>query len=334
MNKILLQLNEKTIKVLAVLLGIVIIVVGLMVSVSPILGSIQKNAAAIAKLDAQKNQIESNITRYSSLEKYSKELDVTAAYLNDKFPESSNVPDLISDIANAAQKAGMDKNNVANVTVGTPTQIVEPLGQSGEAVCTALKPGDFAIIIPDIKNSTPDNKIYIMCTEEAIKGLGPNAFYNAATDNAARTCVFAPDIAQGTKFFISVKKCGSGTILPALRESSVQPVSGGQRVPSKPIIALVQGEVAQMSLTITIDSGVGIETIDSFVNNLYGMRRAITINTIKTGVSADRDKTTYTVITGFVYSHTKTVTAKELESSKTSSTSAPEPTPTATGSNK
>ena len=319
MNKILLQLNEKTIKILAILLGIVIVIVGLMISVSPIVGSIQKNASEINKLSVQKAQIESNIKRYSSLEKYKDALDITAVYLNDKFPESSNVPDLISDIANAAQKSGMDKNNVANVTVGTPTQIVEPLGQSGEAVCTSLKPGDFAIMIPDIKNSTPENKIYIMCTEEPVKGLTPNAFYNAATENAARTCIFSPDLAQGTKFFISVKKCGTGTILPALRPESVQPIAGGQRVPAKPIIALVQGEVAQMSLTITIDSGVGIDTIDAFVNNLYGMRRAITISSIKTGVSADRDKTTYTVITGFVYSHTKTVTAKELENSNTGS---------------
>lgn len=313
MKKALLQLSDKSIKILGGLLALTLIFFGFMAAVSPILGSVDKNTAEINKLNAQKQQILQNIERYSSLEKFDKELDATSVFLNDKFPEGSNVPDLISDISSAAVDAGMDSSTIANVTVGTPTQIVEPLGEAGDAVCTSLKPGDFGIIIPDIKNSTDEKKIYIFCTEENIKGVSPTVFYNAAKDNAARTCNFKPDLKEGNKFFVSVEGCGPGAVVPALKPSSVQPIGGGERIPSKPIIALAQGQVAQMPLTITIDSGVDVTTIGSFVNNLYDMRRAITISTIKTGVSQDREKATYTVITGFVYSHTKQITADELK---------------------
>lgn len=318
MNKILLQLSEKSIKILGGFIAFALILIGLVVSVTPIVNNMQANTANINKLSAQKAQIVNNIERYSSLQEYSKELDATAVYLKNKFPEGSNVPDLISDISSAATKAGIESNKIANVTVGTPTQIVEPLGEAGDTICTALKPGDFAIIIPDIKNSTAEKKIYIMCSEEALKNVNAQAFYNAATEKAARTCQFKPDLSEGKKFFISVEKCGTGTVLPALRAGSVQPIAGGERIPAKPILAIIQGEVAQMPLTITVDSGVGVDAIANFVTNLYDMRRAISINTIKTGVSADREKTTYTVITGFVYSHTKTITADELNKTQES----------------
>ena len=313
--KALLQLSEKSIKILGVFLGIALVVIGLIASVSPIFASVEKNTSTLNKLNAQKAQIVSNIDRFSSLQEYSDQLDVTASFLNQKFPEASNVPDLISDISKAATQSGMSTTNITNVTVGTPTQIVEPLGESGDAVCTALKPGDFAIIIPDIKNSTPDKQIYIMCTESPIKGISSGSFYNAATEKAARTCIFNPDIKEGTKFYITVEKCDTGVVLPALKPASVQPIAGGERVPSKPILSTVQGQVAQMPITITVDSGVDVNTIGSFVNNLYNMRRAVTISTIKTGVAADREKTTYTVITGYVYSHSKQVTAEELTKS-------------------
>ena len=315
MKKALLQLSDKSIKILGGLIAVALIIFGFFLSVSPIVNSVEENTAEINKLNAQKQQILNNIERYSSLEKFDKELDATASFLNDKFPEGSNVPDLISDISEAAVKSGMSSSTIANVTVGTPTQIVEPLGEAGDAVCTALKPGDFGIIIPDIKNSTDEKKIYIFCTEEPVKGVTGSAFYNAAKENAARTCTFSPDLKEGNKFYISVNKCGAGAVVPALKPASIQPIGGGEKVPNKPIIAIAQGEVAQMPLTITIDSGVDVATIGSFVNNLYDMRRAITINTIKTGVSQDREKATYTVITGFVYSHTKQITADELKNS-------------------
>lgn len=313
MNKVLLQLNEKTIKTLGVLLGLGLIILGLFVSVSPIQNNIQKTTSDIAKLNAQKAQIVNNIDRYSAIRDFDKELDLTSNYLSNSFPENSGVPELINDISDAAVASGMSPSSVANVTVGTPTQIVEPLGESGGAICANIvKPGDFAKIIPDIKNSTPESTIYIMCTEEAIKGVGSGSFYNAATEDAARTCIFSPDLKEGKEFYIKVTKCGSGAVLPALRPASVQPIGGGERVPAKPILSDVVGEVAQMQLTITIDSGVDINTIASFVNNLYNMNRAVTVSSIKTGVSADREKTTYTVISGYVYSHTKTITADSL----------------------
>lgn len=313
MNKILLQLNEKTLKTLGMLLGAGLIILGLFVSVSPIQANIAKTTSEIAKLNAQKAQIVDNIDRYSAIRDFDKELDLTSVFLSNSFPETSGVPELINDISEAATSAGMSASSVTNVTVGTPTQIVEPLGESGNAICNNIvKPGDFAKIIPDIKNSTPESTIYIMCTEEPIKGIASGSFYNAATEDAARTCIFSPDLKEGKEFYIKVEKCGSGAVLPALKPNSVQPIAGGERVPLKPILSDVVGEVAQMQLTITIDSGVDINTIAGFVNNLYNMNRAVTISSIKTGVSADREKTTYTVISGYVYSHTKTITADSI----------------------
>lgn len=314
MNKVLLQLNEKTLKTLGAVIALVIIVIGLFVSVSPIKNNIEKTTSEVNKLNAQKAQIVDNIKKYSAIRDFDNELDLTSVYLANSFPETSGVPELINDISVAATASGMTKSDIANVTVGTPTQIVEPLGESGGAICNSLvKPGDFAKIIPDIKNSTPEATIYIMCTEEPIKGISANSFYNAATKDAARTCLFNPDLKEGKEFYIKVEKCGSGAVLPALRPASVQPLAGGERIPAKPILSEISGQVAQMQLTITVSSGVDINTISSFVNNLYNMNRVVSISTIKTGVSADREKTTYTVISGYVYSHTKTITADSLE---------------------
>lgn len=313
MNKVLLQLNEKTLKTLGFLVATLIVIVGLFISVSPIKNNIEKTTTEVNKLNAQKAQIIDNIKKYSAIRDFDKELDLTSLYLSKSFPETSGVPELITDISGAANAAGMPTSKVANVTVGTPTQIVEPLGEAGSAICNNIvKPGDFAKIIPDIKNSTAEATVYIMCTEEPIKGVGTNSFYNAATKDAARTCIFNPDLKEGKEFYVKVTKCGSGAVLPALKPGSVQPISGGERVPAKPILAEITGQVAQMQLTITVDSGVDINTIANFVNNLYNMNRTVSISSIKTGVSADREKTTYTVISGYVYSHTKTITADSL----------------------
>lgn len=313
MNKVLLQLNEKTLKTIGFAVAALIVIVGLFVSVSPIKNNIEKTTYEVNKLNAQKAQIVDNIKKYSSIRDFDKELDITSLFLSKTFPETSGVPELITDISNAANNAGMPTSKVANVTVGTPTQIVEPLGEAGSAICNSLvKPGDFARIIPDIKNSTPDATIYIMCTEEPIRNVTNAAFYNAATKDAARACIFTPDLREGNEFYIKVTKCGSGAVLPALKTASVQLITGGPKLPAKPILAEIVGQVAQMQLTITVDSGVDINTIASFVNNLYSMNRVVTISSIKTGVSADREKTTYTVISGYVYSHTKTITADSL----------------------
>jgi len=319
MKKILLQLSEKSIKTLGTMIIFALIAVGAFASASPILGYIQTGNDETIKLNNQKTQITSSIARYSELKKYNTELDNVSEYLITKFPEASEVPSLIDDIAKAASDAGMGGDAISTVNVGTPTQVVEPLGEAGEALCSQLQPGDFARIIPDIKNSTAENRVYIMCSEEPIKTLSSSMFYNAATENAARGCNFSPDEQSGSKFFITVKGCNAGTILPALKANSVNLTTVGGKFPAKPILAEVTGQVAQMQISISVSSGVPIDVIAKFINNLYLANRAMSISSIKYGITTEG--TSGTTITGFVFSHTRVLTAEDIATANSNNAS-------------
>lgn len=317
MKKLLLQLTDKSIKSLGGFVIVALTIVGIFVSASPIINSVNTGNAETAKLSGQKTQIISSISRYSELKKYNTELDRTSDYLLNKFPEAANVPTLIDDISTAAANAGMGAQAISNISVGTPTQIVEPLGEAGDAVCGTVTPGDFARIIPDLKNSTAEKRVYILCAEESIKNLTGNVLYNAATNNAARSCRFSPDSQSGTKFYITVTNCtAGGALLPALKASSVNIESKGGRFPAKPVLADVSGQVAQMQVSISVGGGVSVGVIAKFINNLYGIDRAFTVSSVKYGITSEG--TSGTVITGFVYSHTRVLTAEDLASTSNS----------------
>jgi hypothetical protein len=311
MKNFLLQLNNKTLKNLGIMVLGGVVIVGLFLSASPIIKSNNERNIETSRLNNELAQTTAKIGEYSAMKGQKEALDSTSQYLMDKFPEASDVPGLLQDINAAAIKIGLSPNFVNNITVGTPTQVVEPLGVGGESVCNSLTPGEFAKIIPDLKNSTVDSKIYIMCTEKPIEKLGNGAFYNAATDNAARNCKFGSDAASGQLFYIKVE-CDFGTVLPALSASSVNVTGEVGRFPARNILAQVTGEVAQMQVTISLDSSVNINLVSKFVNELYGMQRALSISSVKVGMSNDRNGVAYTVINGYAYSHTAIISGDSV----------------------
>lgn len=317
MKKVLLQLNEKSLYVMGIAILAVITIMGVMLSLSPIVAASQTRAAETAKLEAQKLQTVSNVEKYTTLEKYEKELDKTADILSYRFPDTSDVPGVINDISKAAVDSGMDPALISNITVSQGTQIVEPLGESGENICGAIKPGEFGKILPDPKNSTAETKIYVFCTETPITNLESAGFYNAATKDAARNCKFKSDAKEGTEFVITVTDCSTGIVMPALKAGAAK--SNGMPAPAKPILANIEGQVAQMAIVITIGNGATTDQIASFVNNLYGMNRAITISSVKVGVSQGRGEEAVSTISGFIYSHTKVVKASDISSAESGS---------------
>jgi Tfp pilus assembly protein PilO len=315
MKEFILQLNSKSLRNLGMLLIAGIILGGSFISINPIVRSISERNAETAGLNAELTQTTAKISEYSAMEGKKTELDDTRVYLMEQFPETSNNPSLIQDINDAAIAAGLSANLINNVNFGTPTTIVIPGANTGQAVCGSLASGEFAKIIPDLKNSTEEEKVYIMCTEDPLKGLPQSAFYNAATDeNAARECRFDADASSGKLFYIKVKCRGgvSGTILPALYQSSVNVEGLVGKYPAKAIIAQVTGEVKQMSLSISLDNSVQVETLSRFVDELYKMGRVISISSIKVGISGERNEITYTVINGFAYSHTAIISGDSV----------------------
>jgi hypothetical protein len=312
MMKALLNLNNKTIRNLGTMIVGGFVALGVMISATPIINSMNERNVESSRLINELNQVKGKVTEYSAMKGKKDGLDATSQFLMSKFPEAANVPGLLQDINAAAISVGLSPNLITNVTIGTPTQVVEPLGITGEAVCGSLTPGEFAKIIPDLKNSTSEKTVYVMCTEKPIENIASNAFYNAATNNAARTCSFKPDASSGTLFYVGVSCKTLGTILPALKEESINVSGETGRFPSRPILAQVTGQVAQMSVVISLDTSVNVNTLSKFVSALYGMERAISISSIKVGITNDRNGISYSVISGYVYSHTSIITGDAI----------------------
>lgn len=308
MNNFLLKLDSKTIRNLGVMLVAGLTVLGILVSATPIINSINARNIETAKLNNEYTQLSGKIQEYSAMKGQNDQLDATSQFLMNKFPEASDVPGLLTSINKVAGEVGLNVNLVNNITVGVPTQVVEPLGITGDAVCGSLTPGEFAKIIPDLKNSTAEEKVYVMCSEKPIKELGRSAIYNAATENPARQCKFTPDAGSGTLFYITVSCEPGGNILPALRAGSINIDGEVGKFPARNILAQVTGQVAQMSVTISLDNTVDVNVLSKFISGLYGMDRAISITSIKVGMTNDRNGVAYTVISGYVYSHTAIIT--------------------------
>lgn len=312
MIKTLLGLNNKTLRNLGIMIIGGITVIGFMISFTPIINSIQERQSESDRLQSELAQVTSRISEYSAMKGKKEELDTTSQFLMKKFPEAASVPGLLTDINKAAISVGLSPNLITNVTIGTPTQVVEPLGVAGEAVCQSLTPGEFAKIIPDLKNSTPEETVYVMCSEKPLSAVSSRSFYNAATENAARECRFSPDADKGTLFYIKVSCLPGGVVLPALAAESVNLEEEAGRFPSRNILAQVTGQVAQMSVVISLDTSVSVNLLSRFIEALYDMERAISISSVKVGMVNDRNGISYSIISGYVYSHTAIISGEQI----------------------
>jgi Tfp pilus assembly protein PilO len=312
MKSFLLQLNNKTLRNVGVMFLGAITIMGLLLSVTPILKAARERNDVTTQLQTELGQTTARINEYSAMKGKRNQLDATSQYLMGQFPETSAVPGLLTDVNSAAMQAGMSPSLINNVSVGAPTQIVVPVGLDGNAVCSSMAPGEFAKIVPDLKNSNATSQAYIMCTESPISNLTDRSFYNAATPIAARQCAFNVDAGAGTLFYIKVTCTGTGAILPALATSSVNVDGQNGRFPARPVLAQVTGQAAQIPITISLASSVKIQTLAAFINKLYGMGRTITISSIKVGMSMDANGVSYTVISGFVYSHTAIISGETI----------------------
>jgi hypothetical protein len=298
----------KTLKLTGIAFTVIIAIFGAIISVQPLLLSYNQRAAETDAVNAQKEQIQSNLTRYASLQEYTKELNDATDFLVTKFPPTAESQAFIEQVYLAAEATGITSNQIRGINPSTPTQIVVSSGQSGEAVCASLKEGDVLKIYPDpqqsLKAGDSKNRYYVLCFEDYITRTG--GFYNAATVNAARQCSFKTDVNEGTIFYLEVSGCTEGAIVPAVSAESMTVRDSRIKIPAVDVIAEVNSSLAQIGFTISLDSSISVQQLTFFINNLYKIDRAVSI------ISINSQGGNAITIRGFIYSHTKPTTLEDF----------------------
>lgn len=302
----------KTLKLTGIAFTVIIAIFGAIISIQPLLLSYNQRVAETESVDAQKEQIESNLARYASLQDYTQELNNTTDFLVNKFPPTAESQAFIEQVYLAAEATGITSNQIRGINPSPPTQIVVSSGQSGEAVCAGLEEGDVLKIYPDpqqsLKAGDSKNRYYVLCFEDYITKTG--GFYNAATVNAARQCSFKTDVEEGNIIYLEVSGCTEGAIVPAVAADSITVQDNRIKIPAVDVIAEVNSSLAQIGFTISLDTSINFQQLTFFVNNLYKIDRAVSI------ISINSQGGNAITIRGFIYSHTKPTTLEDFGSTE------------------
>lgn len=302
---------------------VIIAILGAIISIQPLLISYNQRAAETESVNQQKEQIQSNLTRYASLQEYTNELNEATDFLVSKFPPTAESQAFIEQVYLAAEATGITSNQILGINPSTPTQIVVSSGQSGEAVCSGLKEGDVLKIFPDpqqsLKAGDTKNRYYVLCFEDYITKA--SGFYNAATVNAARQCKFKTDVDEGSILYLEVSDCTEGAIVPAVAAESITVRDSRIKIPAVDVIAEVNSSLAQIGFTVSLDTSISVQQLTSFINNLYKIDRAVSI------ISINSQGGNAITIRGSIYSHTKPTTLEDFgnTSEDTGEETAPRP---------
>lgn len=318
--KFLDGLGLKAIKTLGVVVVLILTSAGALLSVQPLIVSINERTAAAAAAEAEKQQIQSDLNRYAALSDFVPQMNATANTLAEKFPEETGTQDFIEQVYDAAEATNIAANQVRGINPSTPVPIAATSGQSGDSICSELETGEFAKIVPDpqqnIKSPDGGAKHFVVCFEEYVEKVDREAFYNAAVNNPARQCDFKLDVKEGTLFYLEVTKCENPNLLPALKEESVTVEEDTTKYPEEAIIGEIASSLQQIGFTILLDPNISISQITTFIENIYRLDRAVSIISVSVGSSGNSGAT---VVRGFIYSHTKPLTADEFIAQQQSS---------------
>jgi len=319
--KFLDGLSLRGIKLLGIGIILVLISVGALLSVQPLVISINERSAEAAAIEERKAQIQSDLNRYSALQEFVPQMDSTTEYLSSKFPPLAATQDFIEEVYDAADATNIAANQIRGINSSTGTPIVATSGQSGEAICSSIEPGEFAKIFPDPQQNikTPDGskKHYIVCFEDEVVEIGRGAFYNSASANAARQCEFNTDVKEGTLFYLEATKCTEGNLIPALKAETITIEDDEDSYPTEDIIGEVATSISQIPFTILLDSNIQMQQLTAFVENIYRLDRAVSITSVTVGGGGNSGAT---VIKGYIYTHTKPISSSEFIEQQAAST--------------
>lgn len=296
---------------MGIALTLIMATLGAVISIQPLVLSYNQRAAEAEAVRVQKENIEANLNRYAALQQYITELDRTTDFLVQKFPPIADPQNFIEQIYLAAEATGITANQITGINASTPTQVAATSGSSGEAVCSVLQPGDVLRIVPDpqqaLKAGDTRNRYYVLCFEDYVTRVANNAFYNAATSNAARQCRFRTDVREGNIIYLEVSACQDGTLIPAVAAETITIRDSRTRIPPVDVLGEVESALAQIGFTIRLDPRISIDQLAVFVNNLYKLDRAVTIMSVQKSSGNNS-----TIIRGFIYSHSKPTTLSEF----------------------
>ena len=314
--KFLEGINIKTIRLMGIGGILVVAAIGAMLSIQPLIISINERNAEAAAIQAEKELIQSDFNRYSALQEFIPQMDATTEFLSKKFPAAVDSQGFIEQAYNAAEATGISANQIRGINSTDAIPIVETTGSTPEAICATIEPGAFAKIVPDPQQDVKDPErktyYYIVCFEEDIAGTANNTFYNATSNNPARTCSFKLDGKEGRVFTLTVGGCEEGkNVLPGINAETIRVPDSTEKFPKSSILAQVSGAVAKSNFTISIDSNIQIEQLTAFIENLYRMDMAVSLISVTVGSSSGGGGSA-TVIRGLFYSHVKPVTASEF----------------------
>jgi hypothetical protein len=314
--KFLEGINLRTIRLMGIGGMLVVAAVGALLSIQPLIISINERNAEAAAIEAEKELIQSDFNRYSALQEFIPQMDATTEFLSRKFPAEVNSQGFIEQAYNAAEATGISANQIRGINTTDAIPIIDTSGSTPEAICANMEPGSFAKMVPDPQQDVKDPQrrtyYYVVCFEEDIDGTANNTFYNATSNNPARTCNFKLDGNEGRVFILTIGGCEEGkNVLPGINAETIRMPDTTEKFPKSSILAEVLGSVAKSNFTISVDSNIQIEQLTAFIENLYRMDMAVSIISVTVGSNTGGSGSS-TVIRGLFYSHVKPITASEF----------------------